>query len=53
MSLVWKKMNGKKHAVTNGVAICGERSIEQAGEALPCEECLGAVNKAAKTAFAD
>jgi|688.fasta_scaffold2079749_2 hypothetical protein len=53
MSLVWKKMIGRRHAVVNGTAICGVRSIEEVGEALPCETCLDAVNKASKSAFAD
>ena len=53
MSLIWKKMNGKRHAVTNGVAICGEKSIEESGEGLPCQECLEAVNLASKTAFSE
>lgn len=53
MSLVWKKMSGRRHAVVGGVAICGEKSIEQAGDSLPCQECLYAINNAAKSAFAE
>jgi hypothetical protein len=53
MSLVWKKMSGRRHAVVGGVAICGEKSIEQAGDSLPCQECLDAINNAAKSAFAE
>lgn len=46
-------MIGRRHAVVNGTAICGVRSIEEAGDGLPCEACLDAVNKASKTAFAE
>lgn len=51
MSLVWKVMIGRRHAVFQGTALCGVRSIEETGEALPCEACLDAVNRASKNAF--
>jgi hypothetical protein len=51
MALVWKIMDGRRHAVTNGTALCGVRSVEMVGFATPCKECLEQVLIAAKTAF--
>lgn len=53
MKLLWKKMGGKRHLLVDGFSLCGERSIEQVGMALPCPICLGKIQTALNEAFTD
>jgi len=53
MNLLWKKMTGKRHLQVDGVTLCGWKSIEQTGSALPCPVCLSALQKALNEAFTD
>ena len=44
-------MGGKRHLLVDGFSLCGERSIEQGGTALPCPVCLEKIQKALNEAF--
>ena len=51
MNLLWKKMGGKRHLQIDGQSLCGLKTIEQSGSALPCPLCLGKIQTAINEAF--